>query len=191
MSGTAIRDHLPGGASASLAVLALAAAFLLAGCWGAALAPPPVPTGETPSPSVSAPMQAARVQLEGSLRAAGISLVDEEAPFRPAETAGLAAAPRIVLRAVLPDDPAQGRIVVYDLGDPQAAYAAAREMAAYLATGPGRVQFPPDARFALRLIGSTVVFSSWSAANAPDPADGERLMVLLDGVGIAVPIQGT
>ena len=171
--------------------LALASALLVGGCWGAGLAPPPVPAGETPAPSVSAPMQATKVQLEGTLRAAGISLMDEEAPYRPAETAALAAAPRIVLRAVLPDDPAQGRIVVYDLGDPQAAYAAAREMAAYLATGPGRIQFPSDARFALRLIGSTVVFSNWSAANAPDPADGERLMVLLDSVGIAVPIQQT
>jgi len=191
VSRAAVRDLLPGRTSASVAVLALAAAFVAAGCWGAGLAPPPVPTGETPEPSVSAPMQAARVQLEGALRTGGISLVDEQAPFRPAETAALAAAPRIVLRAILPDDPAQGRIVVYDLGDPQAAYTAAREMAAYLATGPGRVQFPPDARFTLRLIGSTVIFSSWSAANAPDPADGERLMVLLDGVGIAVPIQGT
>jgi hypothetical protein len=136
-------------------------------------------------------MQATKVQLEGTLRAAGTSLVDEDAPYRPAEAAALAAAPRLVLRAVLPNDPAQGRIVVYDLGDPQAAYAAAREMAAYLATGPGRIQFPPDARFALRLVGSTVVFSAWSAANAPDPADGERLMVLLDSVGIAVPIQQT
>jgi hypothetical protein len=178
-------------ASASAVGLALASAVLVGGCWGAGLAPPPVPTGETPAPSVSAPMQATKVQLEGTLRAAGISLMDEEAPYRPAESAALAAAPRIVLRAVLPDDPAQGRIVVYDLGDPQAAYAAAREMAAYLATGPGRIQFPPDTRFALRLIGSTVVFSTWSAANAPDPADGERLMVLLDSVGIAVPIQQT
>ncbi|MCU0506734.1 MAG: hypothetical protein MUE82_13410, partial [Chloroflexi bacterium] len=140
---------------------------------------------------VSAPMQATRVQLEGTLRAAGISLVDEDAPYRPAETAGLATAPRIVLRAVLPDDPGQGRIVVYDLGDPQAAYDAAREMAAYLATGPGRVQFPTDARFALRLLGSTVVFSTWSEAAAPDPEAGSRLMVLLDGFGVAVPIQPT
>jgi hypothetical protein len=171
--------------------LAAAAALVLAGCWGAGLAPPPAPTGETPAPTISATMEAARVQLEGTLRSGGISLVAEEAPYRPAETAALAAAPRVVLRAVLPDDPTQGRIVVYDLGDPQAAYAAARGMAAYLATGPGRIQFPPDARFALRLVGPAVVFASWSAANAPDPAAGERLMILLDSLGVAVPIQGT
>lgn len=180
-----------GRASASVAGLALASILLVAGCWGAGLAPPPAPTAETPAPSLSAAMQATTVQLEGTLRAAGISLVDDAAPYRPAETPALAAAPRTVLRAVLPDDPTQGRIVVYDLGDPQAAYAAARDMAAYLATGPGRIQFPLDARFALRLVGSTVVFSTWSAANAPDPAGGERLLVLLDSVGIAVPVQQT
>ena len=171
--------------------LALASALLLAGCWGAGLAPPPAPASPTPSPSVTAPMEVARAQLDGTLRAAGISLVLEEAPYRPAESPALAAAPRLVLRAILPDDPSQGRIVVYDLGDPQAAYAAAREMAAYLATGPGRVQFPPDARFALRLIGPTVIFSTWSAANAADPTDGARLMTLLESVGTAVPLQPT
>ncbi len=184
MTGTGRRAVVPAG-------LALASALLLAACWGAGLAPPPAPSGPTPSPSVSAPMEAARVQLEGTLRAAGISLVPEESAYRPAESPSLAVAPRLIVRAVLPDDPAQGRIVVYDLGDPQAAYAAAREMAVYLATGPGRVQFAPDARFVLRLIGPTVIFSTWSAANAPDPTEGARLMTLLESVGIGVPIQQT
>ncbi len=173
---------------AAVAGLALAAALSLAGCWGAGLAPPPVPTGETPAPSVSASMAATRAQLAGTLQAAGISLVDAETPYRPAESPALAAAPRVVLRAILPDDADQGRIVVYDLGDPQAAYQAGREMAAYLGSGPGRIQFAPDARFALRLVGPTVVFSTWSANAAADPAAGGRLMTLLQSVGITVPI---
>jgi hypothetical protein len=168
--------------------LALVAALSLAGCWGADIAAPPAPTGATAAPSVSAAMAATRAQLTGTLHAAGISLVDAQDPYRPAESPALRAAPRVVLQAFLPNDPGQGRIVVYDLGDPQAAYQAGREMAAYLGSGPGRVQFAPDAKFALRLVGSTVVFSTWSAANAPDPAGGDRLMTLLQSVGITVPI---
>lgn len=174
--------------AAPIAGLALAATLALAGCWGADIAAPPVPTGATPAPSVSAAMAATRAQLTGTLQAAGISLVDAQDPYRPAESPALRAAPRIVLQAILPGDPGQGRIVVYDLGDPQAAYQAGREMAAYLGSGPGRVQFAPDAKFALRLIGPTVVFSAWSEANASDPADGNRLMTLLQSVGITVPI---
>ncbi len=172
----------------AIAGLPIVAAISLAGCWGAGLAPPPVPTGETPAPSVSAAMAATRAQLVGTLQAAGISLVDAETPYRPAESPALAAAPRTVLRAILPDEADQGRIVIYDLGDPQKAYQAGREMAAYLGTGPGRIQFAPDARFALRLVGPTVVFSTWSAAGAADPAAGSRLMTLLQSVGITIPI---
>jgi len=166
----------------------IAIVVVVAGCWGAGLQPQAVPTGETPSPSTSAAMEAARLQLEGALRAGGISLVPATDPYRPPESAALAVAPRLVLVATLPGDPDQGRIVVYDLGDPQSAYVAAREMAAYLATGPGRVQLPTDARVALRLLGETVILTAWSPGRATDPAAGERMLTILGGVGESVPI---
>jgi hypothetical protein len=173
----------------SLGLLVVAA--VVAGCAAADLRPPVAPTGATPSPATSAALDATRLQLEGALRAGGISLVPETEPYRPAESAALAVAPRIVLAATLPDDPDQGRIVVYDLGDPQSAYAAGQEMGAYLATGPGRVQLPPDARLVLRLLGDTVIFTAWSPARATDPRAGERMLTVLQGVGESVAIPAS
>ena len=169
----------------------LLAAVVVAGCWGAGLQPPAVPTGVTPSPSVSAALETTRIQLEGALRAGGISLVPATDLYRPAESAALATAPRVVVVATLPDDPEQGRIVVYDLGDPQRAYDAAHGMADYLATGPGRVQLPPDARVSLRLLGQTVILTVWSPSRAADPAAGERMLTILQGIGETVPIPAS
>jgi hypothetical protein len=169
----------------------LVAALVVAGCWGAGLQPVSAPTGVTPSPSVSAALETSRLQIEGALKAGGISLVPATDQYRPAESASLATAPRLVLVATLPDDPEQGRIVVYDLGDPQRAYEAAHEMAAYIATGPGRVQLPPDARVSLRLLGQTVILTVWSPSRAADPAAGERMLVILGGVGETVPIPAS
>lgn len=166
-------------------------ALVVSGCLGAGLQPVPAPTGVTPSPSTSAALETTRLQLEGALKAGGISLVSSTDPYRPAESAALAVAPRVVLVATLPDDPDQGRIVVYDLGDPQHAYDAAHEMAAYLATGPGRVQLPPDARVSLRLLGQTVILTVWSPSRAADPAAGERMLTILQGVGETVPIPAS
>jgi hypothetical protein len=177
------------GRARAVALLGLILApLVVAGCWGADLQPAPVPTGVTPSPSVSAALETTRLQLEGALRAGGISLVSSTESYRPAESAALATAQRVVLEATLPDDPDQGRIVVYDLGDPQRAYDAAHQMADYIATGPGRVQLPPDARVALRLLGQTVILAVWSPSRAADPAAGERMLTILGGVGEAVPI---
>ena len=174
-----------------LAAFACAAALSVAACWGAGLAPPAVPTAPTPGASVTPAIELARIQLEGALRSGGLALTQPAAPYRPAESPALAAAPRVVFQAPLDGAPDQGRIVVYELGDPQAAYVAAREMAAYLGTGPGRIQFAPDARFALRLLGSTVIFAPWSPANADDPRAGDRLLVLLQTVGADVPIPSS
>jgi hypothetical protein len=177
--------------SLAAAVLASVVALAVAGCWGAGLAPPSAPPLPSPAASLSAATEQARIQLEGTLRSGGIALTDASDAYRPAEAPALAAAPRAVFQAVLDGAPDQGRIVVYELNDPQAAYVAAREMAAYLGTGPGRIQFPPDARFALRLLGSTVIFSTWSPAGAKDPVAGDRLLLLLQALGADVPIPSS
>jgi hypothetical protein len=174
-----------------LAALACATALSVAACWGAALAPPAVPTAPTPGASVTPAIELARIQLEGALRAGGLTLTRAAVPYRPAESPALAVASRVVFQAPLDGAPDQGRIVVYELGDPQAAYVAAREMAAYLGTGPGRIQFAPDARFALRVLGSTVVFAPWSPAGGDDRAAGDRLLTLLQTVGADVPIPSS
>ena len=175
----------------ALAAVACGAALSVAACWGAGLAPPAVPSAPTPGASVTPAIELARVQLEGALRSGGLALTQAAVPYRPAESPALAAAPRVVFQAPLDGAPDQGRIVVYELGDPQAAYVAAREMAAYLGTGPGRIQFAPDSRFALRVLGSTVIFAPWSPAGGDDPTAGDRLLVLLQTVGADVPIPSS
>ncbi|MEO7663640.1 MAG: hypothetical protein ABIV26_00820, partial [Candidatus Limnocylindrales bacterium] len=81
-----------------------------------------------------------------------------------------------------------GLIVIYELANPEAATAAAHDQAAYVASGVGRVQFPPNSQFVLRVAGSTVVFFTWSPDTSPDartPRIGDALSTI--GVGVTVP----
>jgi len=179
-----------GGVRASLLLGPLVAAAMLAGCnLGAAPAsstpqPPPVA-----SPVQSAAVAATRAELARALGEAGLLLDAPRSEYRPPEPASMAAAPRAVFRAVLPADPTGGNIVVYEFPTPQAAGAAGREYAAWLATGPGRIQFPADTQLTLRQVGSTVVFFGWSPANSPDP-QAPDIAPALETVGIAIPVPG-
>ncbi len=143
-------------------------ALLVAGCAGSLPPLPPTPS-PTPVPTPTLPILQTRVQLEAALRLADIGLIDARQPYRPPEPPSLVSVTRAVFQAVLPDDPDHGDIVVYDLGSVAAATAAGRAMAGYLAGGPTRVEFPPDAQFVLRQLGSTLVFYTWSIANSPEP----------------------
>jgi hypothetical protein len=58
--------------------------------------------------------------------------------------------------------------VIYALASDADAQAAADDQAAYIATGPGRVQFTTDAHFVVRVVRSTVVFFWWSPGAALD-----------------------
>jgi hypothetical protein len=60
-------------------------------------------------------------------------------------------------------------------------------MAAYLASGPGRVQFPNDARHVLRQLGPTLVFFTWSPTVSPDPSVA-ALAGALETLGTGIPI---
>jgi hypothetical protein len=143
----------------------------------------PIPT---PAP-VSTAVEATVAHLIDVLGDAQLQAVESQRPYRPPETAVLTAAPRAVVEVVLPQDPAHGFIVVYELpGEPQAADAG-REYAAYLASGPGRVNFPMDTRFTLRRVGSTLVFFNWSPENWPDPRSPD-IATALDGVGEGIPV---
>jgi hypothetical protein len=166
---------------AALVVLALA----LAGCRAAATRPPePDPT---PRPTISPAVAGTQVQLDGALRARGLVLQPTELTVRPGEPPSLAAVPRTAFRAILPDDPNGGLIVVYELADAGAAAAAATDLAAFVTSGPGRVQYPPDARHVLRQVGSTIVFFPWSPASSPDPRTAE-VAAAVATVGTEVPI---
>ncbi|HEX8939114.1 MAG TPA: hypothetical protein VF763_03035 [Candidatus Limnocylindrales bacterium] len=168
-------------------LIGLVAATSLAACSGS-LRPLPATPPPTPAPTATLAIRQVRGQLEADLRLAGIGLIDASQPFRPPEPPELTGAPRAVLQAVLPDDPEHGFVVVYDLGDPAAAATTGRAMAAYLAGGPTRVQFPSDTRFVLRQVGSTLVFYPWSTAG-PDPTAG-RVAQVLGGLGSSFPGAG-
>jgi hypothetical protein len=173
-------------------VLAVTLALLIAACAPAAPVPgtnpPSTAVGTAPALSASVSTTADRIAAAlGSVGLTATALPPQPVTFRPGESPLLAAAPRLVLQALLPGDPGRGFIVVYDFVDDAAAATAGAEMAGYLATGPGRIQFPNDARHVLRQVGPTLVFFTWSPAASPDPKVG-ALAAALETVGTEIPI---
>jgi hypothetical protein len=142
--------------------------------------------GSTPAP-VGDATAATRQQVVSALAAVGLQAVDATRPYRPFEGPLLAAAPRTVLQ-VLPDDAVHGNVVIYALGSEAAAHAAAADHANYISLNTSKVNFPPGSRFVLQVVGSTVLFFTWSPDTSPDP----RLQSVADALGglgtaVAVP----
>jgi hypothetical protein len=168
----------------------LAAALIVAGCGVSAgrsprVTPPvaiPGP-GATTSPAVAQ----TRAAIVGALASVNLILDDPQVPYRPAESSSLAGAPRTIFQAVLPDDPGHGYIVVYEFRTVADAAAAANEQASYVASGPGRVQFPVDAQFILRRVGTTVVFHVYSRESSTDRR-GADVVAALQRLGDTVPV---
>lgn len=175
---------------AGRACLAVAAVLLAAGCGAGASRPavtyPPASVG--PAATVSAAVADTRREIAAALAPASLQLIDAGRPFRPAESARLAAAPRAVYQVVLPDDPDGGFIVVYEFRDATAAIDAGNELAGYLGGGVGRIQFPTDARHSIRQLGTTLIFYSWAPSTSPgeSPARIAEALATL-GTGFAPP----
>ena len=141
-----------------------------------------------PAKVVSPAVLLTRVELVRVLAQHQLTLTDTQASFRPAEAPLLAAAPRVVYQVVLPKDPQKGFIVVYDFFDPSRAASAAAEEAAYLATGPARVQTPLGTVAIIRQVGSTVVAYPWLPEGAQDDsAPGIQAALETLGIGFSVP----
>ena len=173
---------------------ALAATFLAgllaAGCGtGPAVDRPATfpPTTFGPGQATGADVARTQAEMARALGAASLQLTVPQVPHRPGEAPAFASAPRAVFQVVLPDDPTHGFISVYQFADEAAAAAAGNEQAAYLASGPGRVQFPPDSHFVLRQVGPTVIFFAWSPANSPDERTPE-IQRVLETIGTSIPI---
>jgi hypothetical protein len=150
--------------------MAVALASVVAAC-GVGAAPASLASEPpSPSPSISPAIGATAEQARVALGEAGLQLSVPQVPFRPGESPTLTAAPRAVFQVKLPDDPDHGFFVIYELPTPQAATAAAEEQAQYVESGPGRVQFPADARFVLRQVGSTLIFYAWAPSAVSDPS---------------------
>jgi hypothetical protein len=171
--------------------LVVAAALALAACGIGASRGTPVtfpPESFGPSGGVSSAVEQARGELIRALGAAGYQVGDPRIPYRTAESARLAGAPRRVVQVLLPDEPEHGFISIYEFPDPATARVAGEEEAVYLASGPGRVQFQPDTRLTLRQLGTTLVFYAWSPANAVDQERSAGIQRVLETIGTAVAI---
>ena len=171
-----------------MTVLALGLAVGLAAC-GVGAAPASVePSAPVPEASVSPAIAGTAERVRAALGPAALQLTVPQVPFRPAESPTLAAAPRAVYQVKLPNDQDHGFFVIYAFPTPQAATAAAREQVAYVESGPGRVQFPADAQFVLRQLGSTLLFSPWAPSAVTDPA-APQIASALQNVGAGFPIR--
>lgn len=174
------------------ATAAVVAAFSVAACAPTASAPPVVqppaiaPVG--PSRTVGPAVAQTRADLVRVLGTRNLVLQDSQAAFRPPEDARFAAAPRALYQVILPDAPSEGFVVVYEFGDPTAASEAATAQAAYLASGPAKVQSAFGARHVLRLVGSTVVQYTWVPDGVQDPRQPDIQAALETlGSGVSVP----
>ena len=121
-----------------------------------------------PGATVSAAMGPTRAAIVAALAPFQLQLTDANRAFRPSETARLAAAPRSVFQVVLPQDPDGGFIVVYEFRDAAAAVDAGNDLAGYLGTGAGRVNFPLDAQHTIRQVGTTLIFYTWAPSTSLD-----------------------
>ena len=148
---------------------------------------PPRTFGAAGSPTPA--MERARAEIAGALGAVGILLDEPQAPYRPAEAARFGAAPRTVVRAVLPDDLTRGLISIYGFTDSATAVQAAREQAAYVGSPVGRVQFPTGTQFTIRQLDSTVIFYGEVTGASPD-AQAADVAEALRTLGEAVPVPG-
>ena len=161
---------------------------VLGGCGIAASTGAQAPTATVAIPSYSPAIAETRRQVVAALAVSSLQLQDATQPFRPPESPTVTAATRGVFQVILPADPTHGYIVVYEFRDAATAAAAGAELAAYLGTGPGRIQFPPDTQHLIRLLGTTLVTYSWSPANSTDtrsdPIPGDLATL---GTEIAVP----
>ncbi len=140
-----------------------------------------------PARTAGAAAAQTRLELVRVLGERNLVLRDGEIPFRPPEDATFTTTPRALYQVVLPDAPSEGFIVVYEFPDPAAAAEAATDQAAYLASGPGRVQVPFGARHVIRLVGSTVVFYSWVPEGVADQRQPD-IQPALERLGTGVPV---
>ena len=177
-----------------LRALSIAGALILAtaGCAPNDVAPAASAVARSPigpAATVGAVTGVTHAELVRALGTHNLVLADAQTPFRPAEGPAFTTAPRAVYQVVLPDDPTKGFIVVYEFADPSAAAAAGADQAAYLASGPGRIQSPDGEIHILRQVGATVVYYSWIPEGSRD-ARAPEIQAALEAPGVAIPIPG-
>jgi hypothetical protein len=172
----------------AIALAALVAAVLaLAACGSSApgsFTSAPV-TGAVPTVAAGSDI---RAQLVAALSARNLLLVDAKVPFRPAEPPDLATVPRTVYQVQLRNNPGNGFIVAYQLANPQLAASAGTALAAYLSSGPGRVQSPLGTVHVIRQVGATLLYYRWLPGAAIDPLT-PGIQAALETLGTGIPVS--
>jgi hypothetical protein len=118
-------------------------------------------------PPTTAAAERTHTQVVRALETAGLQVRDPLTQYRPGESPSLAVAPRRLVQAILPDDPQNGYVVIYELPSATAADEAGREMLAFVRSGPGSMAYPRDSQFVVQRIGPTLVFFTWSPQVSP------------------------
>jgi hypothetical protein len=186
--------HQPLASFRALAIavsLTAAASVAIAGCGVGAPNIAPVtfpPQSFGPSGASTGAAASTRAAISQALGVRRLQLRDAQVAIRPPESPLLAVASRLVVQAVVPNDPTHGFISIYEFPDAAAAAQAGSEQASYVASGPGRVQFTADTRFVIRQLGPTIVFFTWAPGGTSDARamDIQQSLETI-GVGIAVP----
>ncbi|HJW22273.1 MAG TPA: hypothetical protein VJ506_07590, partial [Candidatus Limnocylindrales bacterium] len=165
----------------------LALLLVVAGCGQARQGPTYPPAGATPI-AATAETAAAQAAVSQAVAPSGLLIAAAAQAYRPPEGPWLAAAPRTVMEFDAAGGGAVGFVVLYGLGSTADATAAAADQAAFIARPTGRVYFPNDAHFVIRVLGTAVIFFTWS------PGSGDArladVQAALEGLGTAVPIPG-
>lgn len=171
---------------AAIALSLLATAVVAAGCTSASQAPATAAPRPTPQASLTGELAGTVAALTRALAGAGIRLDRAATVVQPSEPPGIAAAPRALLQADVRDADG-GYVLVYRFADPATAASRGAEFRDYLESGPGQVNYPLDAQFALSQLGGTIVFTWWSPERA---ADRERAELAFETVAaVGQPIQ--
>jgi hypothetical protein len=166
-------------------------AVLLAACApaGGGVVPSVPPAGQSQGPArtVGPAVAQTRGELVRVLGEKRLVLQDSQAAFRPPEDARFTETPRALYQVILPQAPQEGFIVVYEFPDPAIASEAATAQAAYLASGPVKVQSAFGTRHIIRLVGPTVVVYSWVPSSVEDPLQPD-IQAALETPGTGVPV---
>jgi hypothetical protein len=126
-----------------------------------------ISTTEATIPPTGAASERTHTLVVEALQRAGLQTQDPLAQYRPGESPSLAVAPRRLVQALLPDDPQNGYVVIYELPSASAADAAGKEMQAFVTKGPGTLSYPRDTQLVIQRVNNTLVFFTWSPSVSP------------------------
>lgn len=146
-----------------------------------------VPDAETPRASAGPAAQGTIAALDDALAVGGYLLEPASRPFQPAQPASLITVPRSAFQVRL-SDPDGGVVLIYEFPTGEAARIGADDLAGYLSSGPGKINFPGDTTFYVAHLGSTVIMSWSSPSRSADPEAARGAFDLISTVGSEVTV---